>query len=358
MPRLRPEPKSVEELALERSKDPQPGPTLEEVKQEYGGLFESKEGPPPADGPVAVDKKVYGKDEILAVDTAIQEPDEATLALQKQIADLKKSEEMQRRLAWEYEEKLRQAQDQHRRTTEENEELIVGTGLAAATEKVERFKIAANNALLELRAAKDAGDTAAEIEAQDKLLSAKVWQSRAEEEVEKFKLGKEEAEQRKKEPPKLVEARQSTGDPIDGYDLPSSAKDWLRAHREYVTDQYKADELGLIHRRAERKGLRPGMPDYLPFIENGLREIGSLPKLEESNDEPAPEPDRRASIVSAPVSREAPSGGTGQRASTKIRLTAEEQEYARISGITDVEYARQKQKLSQEKANGNYGERR
>jgi nucleoid-associated protein YgaU len=41
-----------------------------------------------------------------------------------------------------------------------------------------------------------------------------------------------------------------------------------------------------------------------------------------------------------------------------IRLTAEEQEYARVAGISDVEYARQKQKLAQAKAAGDYGERR
>jgi hypothetical protein len=39
-------------------------------------------------------------------------------------------------------------------------------------------------------------------------------------------------------------------------------------------------------------------------------------------------------------------------------LTAEEQEFARIAGISDVEFAKQKQKLAQAKANGDYGERR
>jgi hypothetical protein len=77
---------------------------------------------------------------------------------------------------------------------------------------------------------------------------------------------------------------------------------------------------------------------------------------------PAPEPesahDRRAAIVSAPVSRGTPSGETGYRPARQIRLTAEEQEYARVAGISDVEYARQKQKLALAKLNGDYGERR
>ena len=77
---------------------------------------------------------------------------------------------------------------------------------------------------------------------------------------------------------------------------------------------------------------------------------------------PSPSPasvhDHRASIVSAPVSRGTPSGETGLRPTRQVRLTAEEQEYARVAGVSDVEYARQKQKLAQAKANGDYGERR
>jgi hypothetical protein len=102
------------------------------------------------------------------------------------------------------------------------------------------------------------------------------------------------------------------------------------------------------------------MPGYLPEIENTLRSIGSLPKPEEPNDEPevvTHTTDRSAAIVSAPVSRETQTS-TGQRASSKVRLSPEEQEFAKIAGITDVEYAKQKQKLAQHKMNGDYGERR
>jgi hypothetical protein len=41
-----------------------------------------------------------------------------------------------------------------------------------------------------------------------------------------------------------------------------------------------------------------------------------------------------------------------------MRLSPAEIEMARIAGISDVEYARQKQKLAQAKAAGDYGERR
>jgi hypothetical protein len=79
---------------------------------------------------------------------------------------------------------------------------------------------------------------------------------------------------------------------------------------------------------------------------------------------PAPAPplpqveDERPSIVSAPVSREAPSESTGRRAS-QIRLTVEQREAARMAGITEVEYARQLQRLDAAKREeGRYAERR
>jgi hypothetical protein len=62
-----------------------------------------------------------------------------------------------------------------------------------------------------------------------------------------------------------------------------------------------------------------------------------------------------ASYVSAPVSRGVPSGETGYRPARQIKLTPQEQEYARVAGVSDVEYARQKQRLAQLRASGQYG---
>jgi hypothetical protein len=68
----------------------------------------------------------------------------------------------------------------------------------------------------------------------------------------------------------------------------------------------------------------------------------------------SPEPSMSA-YVSAPVSRH---GHGSASPSHSIRLSPAEQEYARIAGITDTEYARQKRVLLQRKANGDYGEQR
>jgi hypothetical protein len=313
-------------------------------------------GETPSPKPLLLDTQVVevdkSKEQLLP-----PEPDEATLALQKQIADLKKSEELQReygrRMAQEREDALRQAQthageiERYKKTNQEQEEAVVGNAIAAA-------KAEADMAQSDYVAALNAGDNSAAGEAQRRM-------TRAEARLAGLELGKEEIEQRKKEPPPVApQPRSTSADPIDGFNLPNAEKDWLRAHRDYLTDPRKQSALRYADEQVRLAGLQPGMPGYLPEIENTLRSIGSLPKPEEPNDEPevvTHTTDRSAAIVSAPVSRETQTS-TGQRASSKVRLSPEEQEFAKIAGITDVEYAKQKQKLAQHKMNGDYGERR
>jgi hypothetical protein len=71
---------------------------------------------------------------------------------------------------------------------------------------------------------------------------------------------------------------------------------------------------------------------------------------------PARSPEPPASIYSAPVSRR--DAGSASSPRSTIHLSPQEQEYARVAGVSDVEYAKQKAKLIQRKANGDYGERR
>jgi hypothetical protein len=65
---------------------------------------------------------------------------------------------------------------------------------------------------------------------------------------------------------------------------------------------------------------------------------------------PAPPP-RRSPPASAPVTREIP---TGTPRPGTVQLTPFEREAARIAGVSDVEYARGKIRLAQEKAAGRY----
>ena len=68
---------------------------------------------------------------------------------------------------------------------------------------------------------------------------------------------------------------------------------------------------------------------------------------------PMPEP-RPAPRYSAPVSRTTPGGGYTRPG--EVTLSPEERQIARASGISDLEYARNKVRLAQEKALGRYNE--
>jgi hypothetical protein len=65
---------------------------------------------------------------------------------------------------------------------------------------------------------------------------------------------------------------------------------------------------------------------------------------------PPPEPpaeQTQSAIFSAPVSRQVGSGGGYQPSLSSVRLTQEQQQIARASGISDTEYARQKLRMLQ-----------
>lgn len=274
--------------------------------------------------------------------------DEATLRLQKQIEELKKSEELQRNYAAqamrEREEALRFAQEnarrvqEYQRVSQEQEETAVGAALSAA-------KAEADKAETDYVSALNAGDNAAAAEAQRRLATAAAR-------IDRLEIGKEEIEARKKAPPQEAPVYRGppSGDPVDSYNLPNDCKTWLKTHRDFITDPVKAVELERAHKLAGFKGLRPGDAGYLPYIETQVFPKGSEPKEEQETNE-------RASIMSAPVSREAPSVSTGRRTS-QVRLTQDQKEAAKLAGISEVEYAKQLLKLKELKDGGNYGEQR
>jgi hypothetical protein len=67
---------------------------------------------------------------------------------------------------------------------------------------------------------------------------------------------------------------------------------------------------------------------------------------------PPPAPPVQSAIYSAPVSRTVPSAGYREPSPSSVRLTREEQETARMSGISDIEYAKHKLRMEREKAAG------
>jgi len=126
--------------------------------------------------------------------------------------------------------------------------------------------------------------------------------------------------------------------------------------------------LGAFHHAALDAGLVDCSPSYFEFLESQLAALHTQPaaalaqELQERAAQPAPEPTPTKTrpmggIVSAPVSRDVPNA-MGRRTPAKITLTPAEVDHAKVSGITPEEYARQKLRLAQMRASGEYGEER
>lgn len=297
------------------------------------------------------------------VEEAPEPSKQADLALKKQIDELRRSEELQRsyadqlrrereealKLAAAHAEKLREVE----RETVEQEEVALDSTRSAA-------KAEADKALADYKNALDAGDNAAAAEAMDRLTDAKsnlriVEQGREALKVKKKELKKERKRLEEWQAQQQQLQQQPTGDPIDTLRLPNDCKDWLRQHRDYMSDEEKAEDLRHAHRRAQLRGMEPGHPGYLPFINATL--FGNGQDTHESPPENR-ETQQRASMMSAPVSREVPSSGGQRPSATRVTLTREEKEYAKIAGISEVDYAKNKQKLAEMKSQGLYGESR
>jgi hypothetical protein len=203
----------------------------------------------------------------------------------------------------------------------------------------------AERAAQEVEIAGSNGDFKALADAQRRL-------ARSEARIDKLEDGKFELESRVKAEraaPKVepkVEPQQPTVDQvIDSWKLPESTTRYLKAHPNYVTDQRKFNALKYWNDRAYESGLELHSQAFLDYVEANMNPPKEEPKTEQ--------PQQRTNIVSAPVSREVPSGGTRQKNGT-VTLTAMEKEAASLAGITETEYAKQKLKLMEAKANGQY----
>jgi hypothetical protein len=129
--------------------------------------------------------------------------------------------------------------------------------------------------------------------------------------------------------------------------------------------------LNVLHQAALNAGLADTSQEYFSFLENQLATL-QRPAAAAANlvnemqqraaqvrpQEQPPRPTRlSAAHVSAPVSREIPTGA-GMPCSGRITLTLEQREAARMSGISEADYAKQLLKLRELQASGEYSDRR
>lgn len=281
--------------------------------------------------------------------TVDKSTDEASVALQKQIDALKKSEEMYRARAEQYqrerEEALQHVQERETEVAKFRKESVqsqydaVSTALAAAQNEAESAK-------RDIKTAIANADAEEQADAYERLATARA-------NIAKLEDGKFELEAAMKAPP--PEQRQPQRTPtvdevIDNMEVPRVAKDWLRQSPQYLTNPRLNLKLQNWHHEAIEAGNEPFDSGYMRYF----NEKAGLTEPEGGDNEPE---SRRAPIVSAPVSREPPSTTTSNRGGV-IRLTAAQREMAKVAGVTETEYAKQLQKLNSMKDQGMYGERR
>lgn len=276
------------------------------------------------------------------------EAPDAVTELQKQIDALRRSEEAAKARAAQAE----AGRDQAMRLAQERDVMLGRRQQEAADSRLESIKSGMAAAEAEALAAKDAMKMATAQEDIDALIAAQERLAEAKANLVNLTNGKAALEQAIAEAKQRAQFQQQQppqGDRLDQTNLPENAKHWLRAHPEYMNDPRKNAQIQAKHWDVVDEGHAPFSASYYESLEQhlGLRE-----KPARHND--AEETDTRRSIVSAPVTREAPSSG-GARSVSQVRLTAAQRESAKLAGITEAEYAKQLLKLNEAKANGSYG---
>lgn len=198
----------------------------------------------------------------------------------------------------------------------------VTSGLAAAQSEQESAKQA-------LQTAGEAGDWKAMGEAQARI-------ARSASDIREFERAAAQlADDKKRQPTEERQQPQrqmSVNEAIDGNpQLLDTERTWLKSHPEAILDPARNKELDVAYVRATREGLSRGTPQYFDYIEKFM---GYKTADNQQQDD--------GMTVSAPPSRN-DRGNDGKPTGGKIMLSPEERALASSMGVTDIEYAKQKQ---------------
>lgn len=268
------------------------------------------------------------------------EQDDGSKALKAQLEASKEAERVANQRAEDADRRARDAAaeaDRLRSSGADNEKELLNTSLASA-----QAEEAAAQA--ELERAFEAGDAKLMGAAQAKIGRAAAKVVNLEGAIAQFDEDAAERERVAKEAPK-TEERVDIVTAIDRDDkLMPKERDWLKEHTEVLTDPRRNRELSVGYDRALAKGFKRGSEGYFKFLDEfmGFAEPGSA--------EPEDTETERASIVSAPVTRDNRSSSTGRPTTpTRITLTPAEREAARNMGVSDVAYAKGKLQLAANK---------
>lgn len=285
----------------------------------------------------------------------IREPEEedATADLKKQLEDLRKANEEQSK-RFNEEVTARQAAEQRVR---EREQEASKSKIRAEDAEYDAILNAigaaegeAEAAQRDIASATEASDAKTVAEASRRLARAEARLSQLEDGKSAIERGKTaEAARAKAEKDNPRETKAPT---VEEYinqlpNLLQSQRDWLKNHPDALTDTRKNLRLQGAHVEAEDKGFRPGTSKYFQYLEERLGYAEPEEDDVDDDDNAAPQ-----TVVAAPPSRSATSPSTGRPSNSRITLTPEQREIARLSGIDEITYARQLQKMNELKASG------
>lgn len=250
-------------------------------------------------------------------EAAVKQPseDDAVKDLKSQLEDQTRRREAAERIAADARRAATQAEQQitaAKTEVAENQFSTVTSGLDAAQAE-------ADAASQEHQAALEAGDFAKATAAQRKI-------AKAEAKIVRLEEAKADLEARKTAvPEKTIEvAPAAPVDPVEAYisGRTEPTANWLRSHKEFITDTRKNAKLTAAHWSAVGEGLQPDSADYFSHVETmlGLKEkpVEKVePKVEGKT--------QRKTPTVAPVNA---SGGGMNGGTNEVRLTKAEAQAA------------------------------
>lgn len=269
------------------------------------------------------------------------EPDAGPSALEKQLLASQEAERLARERADTAERDARtarQERDEIKTASADTEkELLVNSLTSAQAEE--------SAAQAEFEKAFEAGDAKAMAAAQSKIGRAAAKVLNYEGAVAQFETEAKVT----KEAPERPEPQVDIVTAIDrDPKLMPKEREWLKAHPEVLTDTGINAELSVGYARALRAGHRRGTEAYFQYLDEFL---GYAEPARANTEDGGERNEERASVVSAPVSRDNRSSVTNQRLTpTQVKLTPQQREMAALSGLSDIEYARGLQQMHADKS--------
>ncbi len=281
-----------------------------------------------ADEPEEITVKVEDEQKSSTDATTTQTPDPVA-ELKAQYDELQEQQRQEQQARQAAEMRAGQAQSAQREAEEAARTArteATDTRLTSIEQAIESAKNAADSATSEYTAALEAGDWKKASEAQRKL-------ARAEAQGVQYEQNKTAWEQHKAQP--APQRAQPAGDPVDAYisqvatQTPNSAN-WLRNHRDWITDPKKNAKLTAAHWDAVGDGIAVDTPQYFTHVERMIG-LDNADKPKSNGADKSGSPARRPA---PPVASVTPSSGGTSGGGAEVRLSKNEAAVATDGTLT------------------------